>query len=114
MGTAGLNHGLPDAAADGQFLVPLILGAGREEPAVLVLEWQFHRVADDRRWRTARLVDGRRADAAPVRPFHRAEQGQLRIDALANAERDDVGQVERGVDRAGCRSPARSEEPPWR
>ncbi len=92
---------ITDTAAQRQPFIPFIFCAGREEPAIFILERQRHRRAYNRRRSAAWLQYRRGTDATPVRPFHGTEKRPLSVKSLPDAERNSVGKVERGVDGTG-------------
>src|SRR5215510_3678791 len=67
-----------DTAAQTQSFVPTILGAGREEPAIIILEGHPEGVAAYQCRCAAQLINGDRADPAPAGPFHGAHNRPLR------------------------------------
>src|SRR5690242_15664381 len=92
-----------DTAAHRQPFVPTILGAGREEPAIIVLERNLKGVGAYQRRSAVQLINGDRADPAPVGPFHGTHDRPLRVYLLADTERNDIGKLERRFDRTRCR-----------
>src|SRR5262249_16853545 len=92
-----------DATAENPTWRVDVFETSRIEPTVVELERQSDREPVwCQRGRAIRLVDHRRADALPARAVERAQEGQIRCDALAHAEARAVGPPDR-CDRSRAR-----------